>query len=462
MLRLMRRGNAEDLRPLAQGEDATLRRAFGRFARVTAREAGAFVVRQHQGGLGGQWFACDCRGGALPPSVLVPVAETHIRRHVESLWPEHAEWCDFYREPQQQVAVSASYRRVASQARSLGLVRRFDQAERPLDRTLIGSSREQRRPRLARVLFELIDRAGLNRIEAAGGRGIAEQFAALRSAAEDIWLDEGASLQRYLCTYPPALPEFIDRIDRTSDTRFRKTRRPHGLVVGVARDASRGTVKPWSGDPFDVAGEIKVFGEVDGHNVARRQTIGARAPYVMACLVGRRQPGEAVQVLRAYLHPCWSERSLFPVDSDYERQTLRQLMRLRQWLSTKNGVDVTITKPLFDMAVDDADDQGVQEPVIPDFIVYADGGGIVVETMGYDLPSYRERKGRMHPAMSRVCGGAPLIEHDFTRPAGLEQAKRDDMFWRACRSGLMAQSSTQAGVAGAGSPFRAKATGLRG
>ena len=292
----------------------------------------------------------------------------------------------------------------------------------------------------------------MNRIEAADGCGIGQQFAALRSACEGVWLEEGASLQHYLCTYSPALSEFIERLGRTPEDRFRKTRRPHGLLFGVARDAGRGVVHPWSGDPFDVVGEIKVFGEPDGHNPGRRETIGARAPYVMACLVGRRLPGEPVQVLRAYLHPCWSERSLFPVDSNYERQTLRELMKLRDWLARKSRLNMTITKPLFDLSPDDSGNDGVHEPILPDFIAHADGSTVVVETMGYDLPSYRERKARMHSAMSRVCDGASVVEHDFARPAGIDQAKRDDIFWRACRAALT----------DTGSPVRATATGSDG
>ena len=83
MLGIMRRGRVDDIRLLTADEDRALRRAFGRYGVQAARDAGARVVREHQGGFSGQWFACSCRGGALPPPVLVPVSETHIRRHVE-------------------------------------------------------------------------------------------------------------------------------------------------------------------------------------------------------------------------------------------------------------------------------------------------------------------------------------------------------------------------------------------
>lgn len=50
-----------------------------------------------------------------------------------------------------------------------------------------------------------------------------------------------------------------------------------------------GMIQPTQGDRFPVTGEIAIFGEADGH-VAMRAALAERSPYVMACLVGRRQP----------------------------------------------------------------------------------------------------------------------------------------------------------------------------
>ena len=93
MLELICRGRSEGRQVLSL--DEALRRAFGRYARLAARPAGERVVRQRQPERGGQWFACDCLGPVPFPPVLVPVAEAHVRRHVEGPWPQHAEDCDF-------------------------------------------------------------------------------------------------------------------------------------------------------------------------------------------------------------------------------------------------------------------------------------------------------------------------------------------------------------------------------
>ena len=173
------------------------------------------------------------------------------------------------------------------------------------------------------------------------------------------------------------------------------------------------------GDPIKVAGEIAIFGERDGRD-ERDAEVSARAPYLMMCLVGRRASRSRVEVLRAYLHPCMSERWLFPVDSTLERQTMMQLLALGRWFDFRCGVPLTIHKPLWDLARGPAAPQGAEveahEPIIPDFIVEtgeaATAKRVVVETMGYAEAAYRARKQRLRPEMERLAG-APVVAHDF-------------------------------------------------
>jgi len=197
---------------------------------------------------------------------------------------------------------------------------------------------------------------------------------------------------------------------------------------------------PMHGDPFEVGGAISIFGEPDGHTAGRRFVAGERAPDVMGCLVGRWHQDEPVTVLRAYLHPCASATWLLPVDSNHERDTLKQLLSLRRWLATKRALEMTIEKPVFDLAPpapppSSGEEPDPHDPVIPDFIVRGpQDRAVVVETMGYDMSAYRGRKVRMHDEMSRLCGGGPVVLHDFCLPPGWSQEDRDRQFWRECRS----------------------------
>lgn len=105
MLKLCGKGHYLSTAELAPDEDRALRRAFGRFATVDARKAGADVVQRFQHEGAGHWFACDCLEGLVgrpPVLVLVPVVESYIRRHTEPPLHAHAENCDFFREPAEQ------------------------------------------------------------------------------------------------------------------------------------------------------------------------------------------------------------------------------------------------------------------------------------------------------------------------------------------------------------------------
>ena len=266
---------------------------------------------------------------------------------------------------------------------------------------------------LAWVLLTLLEKGGLTRVEPGIARPIAAQFAALRQAARETELEPGVRLPWFFCSYPPALPRLMQRVaEKPRLSRFPRTGRPHGILVGVASAAAGGMIQPTQGDAFPVTGAISIFGETDGHALGRA-AFGERAPYVMACVVGRRQPDGPVEVLRAYLQPCMSATWLLPVDSNFERRTVRQLVSLQRWISRHDGAAPTVEKPVFDMAAPvaaaDGGETDPHEPVIPDSIVRGPRGRcVVVESMGFDLPAYRARKARLHLAMSsgvRRCAG---------------------------------------------------------
>ena len=87
------------------------------------REAASVVARYQQMGAG-MWLLCPCRSVNGRNAVLVPVAQTHIRRHEDERWPSHhAPCCDFYRDPAEQNLIPGSY--VGSVERPLHLARRF-------------------------------------------------------------------------------------------------------------------------------------------------------------------------------------------------------------------------------------------------------------------------------------------------------------------------------------------------
>ena len=95
VLHVALKGQTDAALALSAREDALLRAAFGCYGgSVLARRAAAPIVQHHQQISAGRWILCDCRPDAPRPPVLVPVAQHHIRRHEDALWPAHAEACD--------------------------------------------------------------------------------------------------------------------------------------------------------------------------------------------------------------------------------------------------------------------------------------------------------------------------------------------------------------------------------
>src|SRR5208283_5939682 len=119
--------------------------------------------------------------------------------------------------------------------------------------------------------------------------------------------------------------------------RFTRTR-PHGVLIARIAAIGAGVLEPVSGSAIPVRGRLAVFAERADDGSATRAVRAARAPYLAACVLGRASPGEPVEVLSAYAHPCASERHLMLV----ERQTLAQLRSVQAWLGSRKGLRVVI------------------------------------------------------------------------------------------------------------------------
>jgi len=147
------------------------------------------------------------------------VAYHHIRRQEDAHWPAHAEACDFYRDPDEQRVITASY---------AVPVEREWRLSRPLVRQALHPQlRVQRlschvaRPRLARLLLHLVTEAGLQRIgEDAAVPDVPEQVQALWRAAGSVNLDFKTSLRRFLCTSVARIPMLIERLEQVRSGQF--------------------------------------------------------------------------------------------------------------------------------------------------------------------------------------------------------------------------------------------------
>ncbi|WP_024882350.1 hypothetical protein [Methylosinus sp. LW3] len=402
---------------LSEEDDRLLRAAFGRYGGGLAERArAADVVARYQQMGAGMWFACGCRPDGRRGR-LVPVARSYIRRGQSDSWPEHDETCDFYRDPAEQCQIVKSYTRVVA-ANTLRLVGPFGEARPALERGFTGASRIRSRPGLAKLLALLVDLAGLQTISPGVRVGsLSDQFAAIRHASEGAFLDSRARLRDFSTTYPKALGNLVSRIDTARPGLFTRNR-PHGVLITTLEAVREGELLPFSSPPIPVRGRISVFGEKAPG--ADRSAIGARAPYLAACVVGRATENGPIEALSAYVHPCAAKNHLMLVDSNYERLTLERLLGLQGWFLKKHGIEMEIEKPVFDIGLDASDEGPVGRGVyIPDFILRVTPSAnvacatVIVETMGFADEEYRARKERTHAFMKSAYGDAPLVMHDL-------------------------------------------------
>jgi hypothetical protein len=390
-------------------------------------------VRRLQSTDRGFWILCDCRPASEKPAALVPVEERFLRRHVTDNWPQHAPSCEFYREPAEQVEISASYRPLPKP--QVRLLRSFEtSAAAPLERRET-SMPANRRPQLARLLVRLLAEGGLQRVDAGGFTPppVPDQLKSIWTVARTTSIDRGVLMANVFCMSLAKLPVLMEQIATAPPERYRYTR-PHGLLMIRLREVQAGKLIALNGEELPVVGRLAVFGERPEDEPGPAED--ARAPYIALCIVARPTPIDAVQIVSAYVHPCASMQRVMLVDSDYERQTLDILLQFQRQMARRHQVAVIIEKPMESIGPATDDTGTALPPLIPDFVVtarYRDCSErrVLVETMGYADEGYRQRKLRLHPEMKHSADAGAVIEHDFHLPGHWPQDWRHNRLRRA-------------------------------
>jgi hypothetical protein len=123
-------------------------------------------------------------------------------------------------------------------------------------------------------------------------------------------------------------------------------------------------------------------------------------PYLVLVVAGEYPEAHGYAPLRAYAQPIYSGRLFVPVESDFERKALRQILECQRLLHGE-GVDLAIGKPLFDTMTPTG-------PCRPDFVLEARSKvtgeirTVVVEAMGFKTEDYAASKAVTHPRMRHI------------------------------------------------------------
>jgi hypothetical protein len=397
---------------LPEDHDRKLRLAFGRCAEERYRAEGARIVSQYYGQNG--CFQCDCRPDAERAPLLFLVTGNHIRREekVGGKGTPHDDNCDFAYEPDEQKHLVRTWQPLKKNERLLNLVKDFTDGDQQPSSTPSYISTRSRAPRLARILFNLLHEAKIDRLYSTedlyGCAGLQNEN--LLRAAVKFFVTPERSLLDWIAT---SLPEFYELTRRLEVARSPEWNRPCGLFIETFGKIENKTLYPYRSDrkPIKVVGDLAIYGEKDHLR---------RPPYlVIGSMTFPTKESKTVELYNAYAHPCYRWDNFMLTDSKLERRTLELLVDCRDALVEKHGISVTIEKPVFDLGSTETDNP--REVCKPDFVLHCRRGNspyilVIIETMGYDDPIYRERKRRMRPLFETIKGGSPphaVIEYDI-------------------------------------------------
>ncbi|MGK7913050.1 MAG: hypothetical protein AB4050_16470, partial [Synechococcus sp.] len=263
-------------------------------------------------------------------------------------------------------------------------------------------SRLTSRPKLARMLFTLLEEAQLHIIRPGWWRQHSLGWQQLRKLERTRrHIVNRIPLKHYLTTQPGAIARGCRQLEvlaHNGANEWPPHVKPQAFFVGIAiaADLQRRIVRPLGQlDPLTVEDELTCFVPPGGQ---------ASGPFWVFVHVGESRVNPGDYCLRqAYVHPVFSTELLVPVDSHAERQTLDLLLTAQRLLHAQ-GYGIVIAKPLHDFCT------GAGEPYRPDFVLYPHQRGvglqpgdcIVVETMGFTDPDYAERKSKTHQRMREL------------------------------------------------------------
>ncbi|USI75123.1 hypothetical protein [Sphingomonas morindae] len=371
-------------------------------------DAGIMLVQQAR--IGAKWIACDCLGAETSPPILTPAflseAETYyLRRLTNAKRPEHRSTCPFFRD---QVTNRITETRSAltpadSPVGYFEVLRPAPEklAQRPLDDASDDRTRSASVPRLARLLWRLLNNAGLNiappMTEERAERSIVHEFRALVAAAAKIEIAPGIELGRALWTHGDALHSKRAYASiRELSRRWPPGHAPQGFLTLFAPEFKGTLLKAAGCEPLTIANRIQ-SPSVRGNRI--------QGPYLVIVVLGEYPEARGYAPLRAYAQPIYSGNRFMPVESDFERVVLRAILGARRAFD-RAGIDLAIEKPVFDILTPLGSGR-------PDFIVEARSRRsgelrqIIVQAMGGSAPNYLALKAGVRRTLEQI---APVVE----------------------------------------------------
>ncbi|QXI40758.1 hypothetical protein [Pseudomonas xantholysinigenes] len=288
-----------------------------------------------------QWLACDCRKDALPVlniSLNGNTGTLFLRNNPDTA--EHAPDCPFSKDQREAgeradaAAPPAAWLAPDTPLRLLGDFRRANDGEPGGGARDAGERREQQR--LLSLLLTWIEASGLNVYATHLKKDLTAQFADLRNVASRYPLLERVPASNYLETRLDMKHMMMLKARLREATVFGNHRR-HGLLLDcVDQVKGRKVFNNRSEDGFDFQGHHLYWG---GNR--------ANGPLLALALYSPATAGSHFyELIHVASVPVLSRGHLFPVYRDEEREPLKALVSLIDWMASK-GVKVLMRRPVI-------------------------------------------------------------------------------------------------------------------
>lgn len=330
--------NAALVRTLTPAEEELLQGfALGTLVGPRLLQANQLLMKVRSAG---HWLACDCRNDALP------VLNVTLNGHTGTLFlknnpgtVEHAPGCAFTKDERETAGRDADPSPPPAWLppdTPLRLIGDFARASPgPANSAGDGAGRREQQ-RLLSLLLTLIETSGLNLYATHLKKDLTGQFAELRGVAGRYPLIERVPASNYLETRLDMKHMMMLKARLRESTVFGSHRR-HGLLLDcVEQIKGRKLFNARSEDGFDFQGHHLFWG-------------GSKTPGPLLALA-LYSPTTAGSHYYELIHvasvPVLSRGHLFPVYRDEEREPLKMLVSLIDWMASK-GVKVLMRRPVI-------------------------------------------------------------------------------------------------------------------
>ncbi len=301
-----------------------------------------------------KWIACDCLGAERPPPLMsaayLSFQETYYLRRLTSR-PGHEPGCPFHL-PQAPPRIRET---VKDSLYAIGLPKGLFSAhqkapeklaQRPEDIEPDDRSRGVAIPRLGKLLWLLIERAGSNilrELPPSGRRAgsISEEMRHLKRAAQGLDIAPGIRLSDHLYT------NAIDYEKRRVHARLRAAAEtwppefaPQAFLLLEASEVT-------SNEVVTGLGTVEIRNRIQHTGIIRAEV---EPPFLVLAVVGEHSRREGYLALRAYAQPVFSGNQFVPAERDHDRDVLRALQQA-QYELRRLGVRMAVKKVLFDITL---------------------------------------------------------------------------------------------------------------